>query len=161
MSLNANAMAALPPTFLMCGMWKEQRVTSGESLLRAFLLFSLVLDSLVSSKGKAVTTALPTELTLIGLLTRVCPLMPSQVCILTEGAPTPLTFIGFLSCVGPFVPSQSRTLTEGLPTHKTHVRFLSSVDSLVLTKARALAKDSHTDNIHSVSLWDGFSCFLR
>lgn len=81
------------------------------------------------------TKALPTELTLIGLLTGVCSLMPPQLCILTEGAPTPLTFIGFLSCVGPFVPSQFRTLTEGLPTHKTHVRCLSSVDSLVLRPA--------------------------
>ena len=116
-----------------------------------------MLGSLVSSKGRAVTKAFPTELTLIGLLTGVCSLMPPQVCILTEGAPTPLTFIGFLSCVGPFVPSQFRTLTEGLPTHKTHVRFLSSVDSLVLTKASALAKDSHADNIHSASLWDGLS----
>lgn len=31
-SLNANAMAAVPPTFLMCGMWKEQRVMSGEKV---------------------------------------------------------------------------------------------------------------------------------
>ena len=32
MSLNVNAMAAVPLTFLMCGMWKEQRVTSGEKV---------------------------------------------------------------------------------------------------------------------------------
>lgn len=30
--LKANAMAAAPPTFLMCGVWKEQRVTSGEKV---------------------------------------------------------------------------------------------------------------------------------
>ena len=55
------------------------------------------------------------------------------------------------------MPSQFRTLIEDLATHKTHVRFLSSMDSLVLTNARALAKDSHTDNTHSASLWNGLS----
>ena len=40
-SLNANAMAAVPPTFLMCGMWKEQRVTSGEKVYWGPSCFSL------------------------------------------------------------------------------------------------------------------------
>ena len=31
-SLNADTMATLPPTFLMCGMWKEQRVMLGEKV---------------------------------------------------------------------------------------------------------------------------------
>ena len=31
-TLNANAVAAVPSTFLMCGMWEEQRVTSDEKV---------------------------------------------------------------------------------------------------------------------------------
>ena len=40
-TLKANAMAAVPPTFLMCGMWEEQRVTSGEKVYWGPSWFSL------------------------------------------------------------------------------------------------------------------------
>ena len=40
-SLNADTMATLPPTFLMCGMWKEQRVMLGEKVYWGPSWFSL------------------------------------------------------------------------------------------------------------------------
>ena len=40
-SLNANTIATLPPTFLMCGMWKEQRVMSGKKVYWGPSWFSL------------------------------------------------------------------------------------------------------------------------
>ena len=52
---------------------------------------------------------------LVGLLSRVCPLVDGEVSTLAEVFPTVITLVGFLSRVDPLVYGMVGTLAEGFP----------------------------------------------
>ena len=115
-------------------------VTSGQNIYWGSYWFSLVLGSLVSSKGRGTSEVFSTELTFIGLLSTVGSLIFLQLSIFIEDLPTHRAYMWFLSNVDPFVHMKPWTMSKGLPTLKTYMWLLSSVDFLMRTKARALMK---------------------
>lgn len=87
---------------------------------------------LVPHKLRLEAEALPTLSTVVGILSRVDPLVFDQIGVPTEALPTLSAFVGFLPGVGPAVVDQIGALAKALPTLHARVGLDAVVDPLVL-----------------------------
>lgn len=70
----------------------------------------------------------------------MCPAVDDQAGALAEALPTLGTLVGLLTRVDPLVGAEVGAVAEALPTHRTLVRPLAGVDALVLGQVGRLAK---------------------
>lgn len=93
------------------------------------------MDSFVDPQARAITEGLPTDVTFIGLLPCVDPLVPEQLWLPGKRFPALTAFKGPLSSVGSLMVSETGLLAEGLPTLTAFVGLLASVCSLMRYQA--------------------------